>query len=226
VPDLLSRPAWHERRNPLEGARAQPAASCRPAAVYRHDDAGRRSDRAHASSRLGDVDLREALTPRSPPYGSRAPHRRVPQDGADVRVRASLGRPGRRSGTRLCSAMLSALRAGTEEVYKEYERATRNHLRPSTWGCGASRSYARKCTSARPFVSTRRIPGSHSWSTRGNAGKACVVVESEPRQRARTLAWWAGAILQGVVLGGGLALALLQLMEVASGAQIFRYQGF
>lgn len=36
----------------------------------------------------------------------------------------------------------------------------------------------------------------------------------------------AGAWLQGLLLGTGLLLALLKLVALADGAQIFRYQGF
>jgi hypothetical protein len=42
----------------------------------------------------------------------------------------------------------------------------------------------------------------------------------------RSPAWWAGAALQALVLGVGLFLALLRLAQVATDAQIFRYQGF
>ena len=36
----------------------------------------------------------------------------------------------------------------------------------------------------------------------------------------------AGAVLQGLVLGPLVAVAVLNLIRVASDAQIFRYQGF
>lgn len=35
-----------------------------------------------------------------------------------------------------------------------------------------------------------------------------------------------GAVIQGLLLGGLVCLALLNLMRVATDAQIFRYQGF
>ena len=35
-----------------------------------------------------------------------------------------------------------------------------------------------------------------------------------------------GAVVQGLVFGGLLVVALLNLMRVASDAQVFRYQGF
>lgn len=44
--------------------------------------------------------------------------------------------------------------------------------------------------------------------------------------RARPLVWWIGAILQGLVLGAATAVALFNLLEASSGAQVFRYQGF
>lgn len=42
----------------------------------------------------------------------------------------------------------------------------------------------------------------------------------------RGLAWSLGAIIQGLIMGGALTVALLKLMEFTTGAQIFRYQGF
>lgn len=35
-----------------------------------------------------------------------------------------------------------------------------------------------------------------------------------------------GAVVQGLLLGALVAVAILNLIEAASGAQIFRYQGF
>lgn len=35
-----------------------------------------------------------------------------------------------------------------------------------------------------------------------------------------------GAVIQGIALGGLLTFAVLNLLRVASDAQIFRYQGF
>ncbi len=42
----------------------------------------------------------------------------------------------------------------------------------------------------------------------------------------RSRAWWAGAILQGLILGAATAVAIFNLLEASSGAQVFRYQGF
>ena len=42
----------------------------------------------------------------------------------------------------------------------------------------------------------------------------------------KRLAWWLGALIQGLIVAGGLAVALLKLMELGSNVQIFRYQGF
>jgi hypothetical protein len=42
----------------------------------------------------------------------------------------------------------------------------------------------------------------------------------------RRAAWWLGVIVQGTVLGIGLAVALLKLLEFSSGTRLFRYQGF
>lgn len=42
----------------------------------------------------------------------------------------------------------------------------------------------------------------------------------------RSRAWKAGAVLQGIVLGILLFLALAQLLMIDRGAQVFRYQGF
>lgn len=39
-------------------------------------------------------------------------------------------------------------------------------------------------------------------------------------------AWMAGVLVQGVVLGTLLALALCKVPALATGARIFRYQGF
>ena len=42
----------------------------------------------------------------------------------------------------------------------------------------------------------------------------------------RSWAMWTGIILQGLVLGTLLVLALLELSAIQSGARLFRYQGF
>jgi len=43
----------------------------------------------------------------------------------------------------------------------------------------------------------------------------------------RTLFFWAiGAIIQGLLLGIGVFLAILQLVIASGGATAFRYQGF
>jgi hypothetical protein len=39
-------------------------------------------------------------------------------------------------------------------------------------------------------------------------------------------AWALGAILQGIVLGVLLVMAIVQLLQVNTGAHLFRYQGF
>lgn len=46
--------------------------------------------------------------------------------------------------------------------------------------------------------------------------------ESAAQRRARL----AGAVVQGLLLGALLALALIHLFAVQSGAQVFRYQAF
>ena len=44
-------------------------------------------------------------------------------------------------------------------------------------------------------------------------------------RRERT-AWALGVLLQGIVLGSLLVVALLNLSALTTGARIFRYQGF
>jgi hypothetical protein len=39
-------------------------------------------------------------------------------------------------------------------------------------------------------------------------------------------AWRLGAVLQGIVLGVLLVMAIAQLLQVNTGAHLFRYQGF
>jgi predicted lipid-binding transport protein (Tim44 family) len=59
-----------------------------------------------------------------------------------------------------------------------------------------------------------------------DATEAAASLPAAPPRAAPPAAWWAGAILQGLVLGGLTAVALFNLIEASSGAQIFRYQGF
>ena len=51
---------------------------------------------------------------------------------------------------------------------------------------------------------------------------------SEPDDRPAAPGWprRIGAVVQGVLLGALTAFALFNLIELSSGAQIFRYQGF
>jgi len=46
------------------------------------------------------------------------------------------------------------------------------------------------------------------------------------KNSAALIAWRIGAALQGIALGVLLTLAILELVQLASGAQVFRYQGF
>lgn len=50
------------------------------------------------------------------------------------------------------------------------------------------------------------------------------IVETPPERTP--LARRIGAVLQGLLLGALVSVAILNLIEAASGAQIFRYQGF
>jgi hypothetical protein len=45
-------------------------------------------------------------------------------------------------------------------------------------------------------------------------------------QSASRWAWRLGAALQGIVLGVLLVMAIVQLLQVNTGAHLFRYQGF
>ena len=42
----------------------------------------------------------------------------------------------------------------------------------------------------------------------------------------RTWSWWAGVAVQAMVLGVGLFLASLRMLQLATDAAVFRYQGF
>jgi len=46
------------------------------------------------------------------------------------------------------------------------------------------------------------------------------------RERLNAWAWRLGMLVQGLALGVALAAAVIELATTASGAQIFRYQGF
>lgn len=51
---------------------------------------------------------------------------------------------------------------------------------------------------------------------------------NDPEDRPAAAGWprRIGAVLQGIILGVLTAFALFNLIELSSGAQIFRYQGF
>lgn len=52
------------------------------------------------------------------------------------------------------------------------------------------------------------------------------MIRDEPASRIRKWIWWAGQVVQGVVIGALLFHAVLNLLAVAGHITAFRYEGF